>query len=91
MGFVYAAMFFLVGLILIFRMGKENKIFYFAGGIFLFMGIWWLLNELLEQTLFHGMWGWVFRGVMAVALVIFGLTYWKERKKSASGQNGDQK
>lgn len=35
MGYVYAAMWFIAGLILIFRLSKENKIFYVAGGFFL--------------------------------------------------------
>lgn len=84
MAYVYAGMFFLAALILIFRLGKENKIFYFTGGLFLFMSAWWLLDELLQVDLFHGTWGWVFRGVIAVAVVIIGLTYWKERKKTSS-------
>ena len=87
MAYVYAGMFFLAALILIFRLGKENKIFYFTGGLFLFMSAWWLLDELLQVDLFHGTWGWVFRGVIAVAVVIIGLTYCKERKKASSQED----
>ena len=87
MAYVYAGMFFLAALILIFRLGKENKIFYFTGGLFLFMSAWWLLDELLQVDLFHGTWGWVFRGVIAVAVVSIGLTYWKERKKASSQED----
>ena len=36
MGYVYAAMWLIAGLILIFRLSKENKIFYVAGGFLLF-------------------------------------------------------
>ena len=39
MGYVYAAMWFIAGLILIFRLSKENKIFYVAGGFFLVLAI----------------------------------------------------
>ena len=51
------------------------------------MSAWWLLDELLQVDLFHGTWGWVFRGVIAVAVVIIGLTYWKERKKASSQED----
>ena len=44
MGYVYAAMWLIAGLILIFRLSKENKIFYVAGGFFLVLGVWWLLD-----------------------------------------------
>lgn len=40
MTFLFAAMWAAAGLILIFRMGKENKVFYLVGGLFLFMGVW---------------------------------------------------
>mgnify|MGYP000248316198 CR=1 FL=1 len=40
MGYVYAAMWLIAGLILIFRLSKENKIFYVAGGFFLVLGFW---------------------------------------------------
>lgn len=38
MGYFYAILWFAVGLILMFSMSKENKIFLLAGGVFLVMG-----------------------------------------------------
>ena len=38
MEYVYAGMWFLIGLLLIWKLRKENQVFVFAGGIFLFMG-----------------------------------------------------
>lgn len=89
MGYVYAGMFLVAALILVFRLGRENKIFYFAGGLFFYMSLWWLADELLEVDLFHGTWGWVFRIVVAVALVIVGLAYFRERKKDAAREDGE--
>ncbi len=77
MAYVYTGIWFLVGLILITRMGKENKIFYAAGGFFLFLGGWWLADILLEADLMAGPWSWVLRGVSAVMLVILGAFYMK--------------
>lgn len=36
MGYVYAALWFIVGMILVFKMGKENKAFFAVGGFFFF-------------------------------------------------------
>lgn len=90
MAYVYAGMFFVAALLLVFRLGKENKVFYFAGGLCFYMSVWWLLDELLQVDLFKGTWGWVFRIVMAAALAVLGVAYFRERKKAAP-DNGDEK
>jgi len=79
--YVYAAMWFAVALILIFRMGKENRIFYVAGAFFILLGGWWLADAVLPANLFAGVWGWVLRGVTAAALVLMCLAFYKETKK----------
>lgn len=82
MQYVYAVMWFLIGLILIWRMRKENRVFIFAGGIFLFMGAWWLADALMPQIdLFTGAYGWIFRGVMAVALIVTVLVFFRQKKR----------
>lgn len=81
MEYVYAGMWLIIGLLLIFRFGRENKIFYAAGGFFIFMGGWWLVDALIETDLFTGVWGWIFRGVMAVALILMCLAYYRSRKE----------
>lgn len=90
MPYVYAAMWFIIGLMLIFRFGKENRIFYFAGGFFLFMGAWWLTNALITVNLFEAPWVWVFRGAVAAALLILALWYYKERKKAKGSAAPDK-
>ena len=78
MGYFYAAMWLVAGLLLIFSVSKENKIFYFLGGYFVFMGIWWGINEYLpEINLFDGVYGWVFRGISAAVLIVIGIFYYK--------------
>jgi membrane protein implicated in regulation of membrane protease activity len=81
MAYVYAAMWFLIGVLLIFRFGRENKIFYPTGVLFLFMGAWWLCDALLPVDLLKGPLSWVFRGVLAVALVLLCLAYYRSRKR----------
>ena len=71
MGYMYAAIFIVAGLILIFQLSKENKIFYLAGAYFVMMGAWWLVDVLkpgLEA--FSGVPGIVFKVITGVVLVI---------------------
>ena len=84
MEYVYAGMWFLIGLLLIWKLRKENQVFVFAGGIFLFMGAWWLADALLPQLdLFGDIYVWVFRGVMAAALIVTGLVFFRQKRKDA--------
>ena len=78
MGYFYAVMWLIAGLLLIFTVSKENKIFYFLGAYFLFMGSWWGINEYLHDVnLFDGVYGWVFRGISAIVLIIIIVFYIK--------------
>lgn len=71
MQYVYAFMWLVVGLLLIFHFGrKEDKIFYTAGTFFLFLAGWWGTAAYTKLDLFHGTWGWVLRGISAVFLLI---------------------
>lgn len=92
MQYFYAILWFAIGLILIFSISKENKVFYFAGGFFLLLGGWWLADALLpEINLFTGGWGIALKCLSAVALVVLAVFFVREyRKKSkeASGKSG---
>lgn len=82
MGFVYAAMWLLVGLILIFKMGRENKVFYVAGAFFLVLGVWWLADVLSPQNLFAGTGGVLLRVLIGIVLVIVSIAFYREKKKT---------
>lgn len=82
MPYVYAAMWVVVGLILIFRMSRENRVFYALGAFFLLLGGWWFASAALTANPFTGVWGWVLRGFTAAALVLACVVYYKESKKS---------
>lgn len=94
MQYFYAIMWFAVGLILIFSMSKENKIFLLAGGFFLVLGGWWLGDALTppELDLFAGTWGIVLKCITAVALVILAAAFIKEYRKKGRdvGGSGDE-
>ena len=76
MGYVYAAMWLIAGLILIFRLSKENKIFYVAGGFFLVLGVWWLLDSLFpDWKVFQGTPGAVLKVLTFIVLVVLAIVF----------------
>lgn len=81
MGYFYAAVWFAAGLLLIFRMGRENRVFYPLGGYFLFLGAWWTVRSAAGINLFTGVWGWIFRVVTVAALGLALWAFWRERRK----------
>lgn len=91
MQYFYAILWFAVGLILIFSMSKENRIFLLAGGVFLVMGCWWLADALWpEIKMFEGGWGIGLKCVTGAALVILTAAFVKEyRKKSREAAEKD--
>ena len=81
MQYVYAAMWFVMAFFMIFRFGKENRIFYLAGGVLVVFGVWWLLDAIYpEWQMFGGATGIAFRVVIVAALAVIVLFYLKMRK-----------
>ena len=92
MPFFYAALWFAVGLILMFSMSKENKIFIFAFSFFLVLGCWWVADALLPAVdLFSGGWGIALKCLTGGALAVLVWAFVKEyRKKSAEAASKDK-
>ena len=92
MQYFYAILWFAVGLILIFSLSKENRIFLFAGGFFLLLGAWWLADALLpEVDLFAGGWGIALKVITGCALAVLAVVFAKEyRKKSREAREKEQ-
>lgn len=89
MQYVYAGMWLLIGLLLIFTVAKENRIFYFAGGFFILLGLWRLADAVTGIDLMSGAWGWGLRGITAVSLAVFCVAFYREHKKSVQMQASD--
>ena len=82
MAYMYGVAMLLAGLILIFSLSKENKIFYVAGGYFLLLGGWWIADALLpDMDLFAGGWGIAFKVLTAAVLVLLVVVFVKEFRK----------
>lgn len=95
-GYMYAAIFIVAGLILIFQLSKENKIFYLAGAYFVLMGGWWVVDALKPAwEVFAGVPGIVFKVITGVVLVIIAVMFFKinaaARKKEKSKTDSEKK
>lgn len=91
MTYVYAAMWMAVGLILIFRMSRENRVFYALGAFFILLGGWWLARAALGANLFAGAWGWVLRGLTAAVLILACVVYYRESKKGGGDSSEENR
>ncbi|MDF1494471.1 hypothetical protein [Caproiciproducens sp. CPB-2] len=89
MPYVYAAMWVAAGLILIFRMSRENRVFYALGAFFLLLGGWWFADAALAVNPFSGAWGWALRGLTAAALALACAVYYRESRKNRGDAPGD--
>lgn len=87
MSFLYAILWFAVGLVLIFSISKENKIFYFAGGFFVLLGAWWLLDGLFPKwEVFSGWAGTALRLVTLAALIVLSIVFFIERQRNVKAE-----
>lgn len=82
LGYVYAVLWAVIAIYL-FSVGiKINKILFLGAGLFTFMSVWWLVNELIDINLFEGIYGIVFRVVVGIVLALFIIFYVISKKKS---------
>ena len=94
MGYFYGFLWIAVGLILLFSMTKESRIFYFAGGFFLFLGAWWVADSIMPAVnLFEGGLGLALRCITGVALVVLAVQFVREykRKKQEAEEQKNKK
>ena len=84
MGYVYAAAWFLVAVVLFVRFRKEGKIIIPISIYFLFLGGWWLANEFVEADLLHGTYAWILRGISVAVIAVCGIFYYHKRRKDKS-------
>ena len=96
MSYAYPVIILLSGLILIFSLSRENKIFFLPGGYFLVLGAWWLADLLLpEADLFAGWLGVAFKvltgAVLAVLVAVFVLEYRKRGRDAGDGGKDPEK
>ena len=94
MQYFYAILWFAIGLILIFSISKENKIFYFAGGFFLLLGVVaGRRAAACSEAVRRGL-GIALKCVTGVALVVLAVCFvqnYKKGRKQAAEDEASQK
>lgn len=86
--YLYAIMWLLIGLWLIFHYGrKEGRIFYVAGSFFLFLAVWRGTAAVTGMDLFHGKWGWGLRILSAVFLILLVPPFIKKYRQAQNREN----
>ena len=91
MEFMFPIVILAAGLILIFSLSKENKVFFLAGGYFLVLGAWLLVDRIYPDAgAFAGGWGIAFRVLTAAVLVVLAVVFVKEYRKNRKSARGQE-
>ena len=88
---MYAAILFIAGLVLVFRLAKENKIFYLAGAFFFVLGGWWLADAIQPAwQVFQGVPGIVLKVIAGVVLVILAVQFYRINRAGRKADKQDK-
>ena len=91
MGYVYAAMWLIVGIYLIYTGAKENRLFCFLGAYFVFLSIWWFVDEWIPVNMLDGVYAVVLRCISGAVLLAAVVIYVIQKKaKKHNSHSGDK-
>ena len=84
MGWLYVAVWFALAAYLIYTCIRRYRtpIMYILSGFMVFLGIWELANVLTATDLKTGVFGWIYRGVALVVLVLCLIWYFVLRNRN---------
>ena len=80
-GYVWAVLWFILAAYLFYLAFKESRFFFIVAPFFIFLGGWALADELLDTDLMAGVWGWIYRGVALIVLIVYGVIYFVSKRK----------
>ena len=75
MGYIYSVLWFLTAAVLVGKFRKESAAIYVLSVYFVYLGFWWLADELVQSDMLAGSYGWILRIVSVVALIITLIVY----------------
>lgn len=79
-GYLYAAVWFVLAVYLFSVAVRESRFFFLLSAFFVFLGVWALVDELIEPDLMAGVYGWIYRGTAIVVLIICIVRYYFYKK-----------
>ena len=82
-GYLYTAVWFLIAAYLIYTAVRRYRkpVLFLLAGFVVFLGVWELLNTLLPIDMKNGVYGWIYRGVALVVLVMCLIWYFWLRNR----------
>lgn len=82
-GYLYTVIWFLLaGYLIYVTLTRYRKPMMFVlSGFMIFLGIWELLNTLLPVDLKAGVYGWIYRGIALVVLILCLIWYFTTRNR----------
>ena len=82
MGYLYAAVWLLIAGYLLYTAIRRDRtpILFILSGFMVFMTVWELIDAISPADLKSGVYGWIYRGVALVALVLCLIWYFKSRR-----------
>lgn len=83
LGYVYTVLWAVIAIYLFYSAVKVNKILFLGAGLFSFMSVWWLVNQLVETNLFEGLYGMIFKIVVGIVLAVFVIFYVISKKRGS--------
>lgn len=83
MSYVYALMWLIIGIYLLYMGYKSSSLLKFLSLYFFFSAIWWFVDAATPLDMFVSPYSWIFRGVSCVVLVIAGFSIYSQRKELA--------
>lgn len=79
--YVYVALWYILAAYLFYIAVKESRFFFVLSGFFIFLGTWALVDVFIETDLMGGVYGWIYRGVAIVVLIVCAVWYYLSRKR----------
>ena len=89
MGCFYTVLWFMMAALLYSKFKDEGKIVYILSGYFIFTGIWWLANQLIQVDLMSGIYIWILRAVSALVLLMCMVIYMKQKNNNNVSRGND--
>ena len=82
MGYLYTVVWFLIAGYVLYTAIRRNRtpILFILAGFMAFLGVWELISTVSGVDMKTGVYGWIYRGVAVVALVICLIWYFKSRR-----------
>lgn len=82
MGYVYAAVWLIIAAYLLFTAIKRDRtpILFILAGFMVFLSVWELLDTIYDVNMKAGTYGWIYKGVALVALIMCFIWFFKSRR-----------